>query len=147
MPTNYYPPLSDLLDASAIPGDIEFIENNTQAVIDTLLGKVFYKDLVVDISSTGDEANYSLILLTKSLRQPLFGTGMELVFFKPLNGNDNIFSEFSIAFNWRWGIKSISQALSLTVFLMHPKHLSKSCFRWRVFRISKSFLGQSLMFF
>jgi hypothetical protein len=98
MTTNYFPPLTDLLDPRAIPGDLEFIENNVQAVLD----KIFYKDLVVDMSSAGDEAGYSLVLLTKGIRLPLFGTGMELVFFR---GADADFAEFPIDFSWKWGIR------------------------------------------
>lgn len=95
-------PLNTLIDAKAIPGDIEFIESGVQAAIDTLLSKVFYKDLIVHVSPDGDEAAYSVTLVTAAIRQELFGTGMELVFFK---GSEAALSEFPIIFNWHWGIK------------------------------------------
>jgi len=118
MATNHFPPLTDLLDASAIPGDIEFIENGVQAAIDTLLGKIFYKDLVVNASSTGDEASYSLILLTKKLALPLFGTGMELVFFR---GTEADLAEFPIVFHWRWGIKKYFSGFEAEGFSYTPE--------------------------
>lgn len=114
MNIDFLSPLTDLLDASAIPGDIEFIENNAQ----TLLERLFYQDLVVNVSSTGDEANYSLVLVTKSLRLPLFGTGMELVFFR---GTDTSFSEFPIDFKWKWGIRKYISGFETGGFAYTPE--------------------------
>ncbi len=118
--------MTDLLDASAIPGDIEFLENGAQAVIDLLLGKIFYKDLAIDVSSAGDEAVYSLTLVTKSIRQPLFGSGMELVFFRCAmpDGSecpDPQYSEFPIIFNWRWGIKKYISGFEAKGFAYTPE--------------------------
>jgi hypothetical protein len=126
MTTNYFPPLTDLLDASAIPGDIEFLEGGAQAVIDLLLGKIFYKDLAIDVSSAGEESVYSLTLVTKSIRQPLFGTGMELVFFRCTlpDGSecpDAQYSEFPIIFNWRWGIKKYISGFEAKGFAYTPE--------------------------
>lgn len=99
MPTPYYPPLSRIIDASAIPGDFQDFEDLVQDGIDLILGKVFYKDLVTDVSADGVTRYYSLTILTRELKLPLLGSGMNLVFF---HGTTTGFSEFPIIFNWRW---------------------------------------------
>lgn len=99
MPTLYYPPLSRLIDARDIPGDFEDFEDLAQEGIDLILGKVFYKDLVTDVSADGVSRYYSLTILTRELKLPLLGTGMNLIFFQ---GSTAGFSEFPILFIWRW---------------------------------------------
>ena len=94
----HYPPLSDLIDASALPGNFQGLENVLNEGIDIILGKVLYKDYHVQILKAGEAKNFSLILLSKALRLPLF-SGLNLVFFKsPLNNA----SEFNIQFEWQW---------------------------------------------
>jgi hypothetical protein len=99
MTTPYYPPLSRIIDASAIPGDFQAFEGLVQGGIDIILGKVFYKNLVTDVSTDGVTRYYSLTILTSELKLPLLGSGMNLVFFK---GTTTGFSEFPIIFDWRW---------------------------------------------
>jgi hypothetical protein len=101
MPKPYYPPLSRLIDASAIPGDFQDFEDLVQDGIDLILKKVFYKDLVTDVSADGVTRYYSLTVLTKELKLPLLGSGMNLVFF---HGTTTGFSEFPIIFDWRWEV-------------------------------------------
>lgn len=101
MPTTYYPPLSRIIDASAIPGDFQSFEDLVQGGIDLVLGKVFYKDLVTEVSADGVTCYYSLTILTRELKLPLLGSGMNLVFF---HGTTTGFSEFPIIFDWRWEV-------------------------------------------
>ena len=101
MTTPFYPPLSRLIDASAIPGDFQDFEDLAQEGIDLILGKVFYKDLVTDVSADGVTRYYSLTILTQELKLPLLGSGMNLVFF---HGSTTGFSEFPIIFDWRWEV-------------------------------------------
>jgi hypothetical protein len=101
MTTPYYPPLSRIIDASAIPGDFQAFEDLAQGGIDLILGKVFYKGLVTDVSANGVTRYYSLTILTRELKLPLLGSGMNLVFFK---GTTTGFSEFPIILNWRWEV-------------------------------------------
>ncbi|MEM1322803.1 MAG: hypothetical protein AAGG75_21235 [Bacteroidota bacterium] len=96
----YYPPLSDLIDARAIPGDFEALENTLNEGIDLLLGKVYYKNLSVQLLKSGETRYYSITLLTKSIRLPLF-SDMNLVFFR---GADAALAEFAILFEWSWPI-------------------------------------------
>ncbi|HKP52943.1 MAG TPA: hypothetical protein VJ183_09850 [Chloroflexia bacterium] len=107
MTTPFYPPISRLIDASAIPGDFQDFEDLAQDGIDLILGKVFYKDLVTDVSADGVTRYYSLTILTRELKLPLLGSGMNLVFFY---GTTIGFSEFPIIFDWRWEVyKHISR--------------------------------------
>lgn len=101
MPTTYYPPLSRIIDASAIPGDFQSVEDLVQGGIDLVLGKVFYKDLVTEVSADGVTCYYSLTILTRELKLPLLGSGMNLVFF---HGTTTGFSEFPIILDWRWEV-------------------------------------------
>lgn len=114
----FYPALSDLIDASALPGDLQAIENFAQDGIDFLLKRIRYKDLVVDVYSSGDIKYYSLTLLTKSLKLPLFGSGMNLVFFR---GSDANFAEFPIIFEWKWPISKYIKRFETQGFSYAPE--------------------------
>lgn len=99
MPTiQYYPPVSDLVDTTAIPGNLQVLENTLQQGVDLLLGKIFYKDLAVEVLNSGDLKYYNLTLLTKSLQLPL-PAGMSLVFFR---GEDTNLAEFPVICEWQW---------------------------------------------
>lgn len=102
----YHAPISDLIDASALPGNFQAFENLLQEGIDIILGKIFYKDFTVEVSASADRKLYSLTIVTKVLRIPLF-SGMNLVLFK---GSETTFSDFPIVFEWNWPLgKYISQ--------------------------------------
>ena len=119
MPTQpFYPVLSDLIDAKAIPGDFEALEDLVQQGIDLVLGEIHYKDLVVDVSPTGDEKHYSITIMTKTLKIPLFGSGMSLVFFRGSNAN---FSEFPLLLDWSWPIYKYINNLETEGFSYAPE--------------------------
>jgi hypothetical protein len=96
----YYPPLSDLIDATALPGDFEAVENFLNEGIDLILGKIYYKDYSVQIMDSGSSKYYSIVILAKSIKLPLPG-GMQLVFFK---GQETDLAEFPIIFDWQWPV-------------------------------------------
>ena len=106
--TVYYPPLSRIIRAEAIPGEFHTIENLVQDGIDIVLGKVLYKDYVSQISYDGTQQYHSLTLLTKELKLPIPGTGMNLIFFY---GEQTNFSEFQIIFDWRWEAQKYISAI------------------------------------
>lgn len=114
----FYPALSDLIDASALPGDFQAIESLAQDGIDFLLKRIRYKDLVVDVYSSGDIKYYSLTLLTKSLSLPLFGSGMNLVFFR---GSDIDLAEFPIIFEWKWPVSKYIKKFEIQGFSYAPE--------------------------
>lgn len=94
----YYPPVSDLIDASLLPGDLQAIENHLQQGVDFLLGHIYYKDFVVQVNNAGDAKNFSLVILTRSLKLPLLAN-INMVFFQ---GEDSNLAEFPIVFQWEW---------------------------------------------
>lgn len=98
----HYPKLANLIDARAIPGDMQGLENIANQGIDFLLGNLRYKDYMVESSSDNDTIFYSLVILTKALRKSLSKDGMEIVFF---DGTTPGHTGFPIAFEWQWAIQ------------------------------------------
>jgi hypothetical protein len=99
MSTNkHYPSLSELIDASKLPGNLEGLENALNQGIDVVLSNVLYTDYNVQVLKAGEAKLFRLTLLTKTLRVPLF-SGLNLVFFK---GSEANASEFDIQFEWQW---------------------------------------------
>lgn len=119
MPTQeYYPALKDLIKAEAIPGDFSAIEDLLQNGIDLVLAKIWYKDLAVDVSSDGETKHYSLTILTKRLKVPIFGSGMNLVFFRDATSN---LSGFPLAFEWKWALQKYIDGLESQGFSYAPE--------------------------
>jgi len=98
----YHPRLADLIDATAIPGDLGALEGLANQGIDFLLGNLRYSDLIIEKSPEGNTAFYSLTVLSKELSMPVPGLGMEIIFF---NGQKSGYSSFPISFDWRWPIQ------------------------------------------
>lgn len=99
MPRTFYPSLADLVDASAIPGDFQVLEDLINDGLDVILQNIFYTDLVTQVSPNGVLRHYSLTLLIRQMKLPIVGTGMNLVFFR---GPLEVVSEFPIVVDWRW---------------------------------------------
>ena len=105
----YFPSLADLIKADAIPGDFQALEDLAQNGIDLALKKIWYKDYVAEISSTGEISYYSLVLLTKQLKIPIPGTGINVVAFHGVTTN---VSEFPVVLEWSWpAYKFISELI------------------------------------
>lgn len=117
MANTFHPPVSSLINASDIPGDFQAFEDLVQEGIDLFLGKIFYKDLVTQISPNGVERYYSLTLLTKELKLPVLGTGMNLVFF---HGSTVNMSEFPLMLDWRWEVYKYIQRFGQEGFSYLP---------------------------
>lgn len=118
MPTvqQYYPPLSDLIDASSIPGELTGLENLVQQGVNVLLDKIYYKDLSVDVSHAADRRLYRLTLVTKSLKLPAFA-GMNLVFFR---GQANL-AEYNIVLEWSWPLMKYVRRFEVQGFSYAPE--------------------------
>ena len=72
-PATYHPRLSNLINASAIPGELASIEDFTNGAIDTLLGELTYRDYLVTTSPDGDTRFYSLVVMDQGMRELLPG--------------------------------------------------------------------------
>ncbi|MDL2296464.1 hypothetical protein LJC68_05755 [Bacteroidales bacterium OttesenSCG-928-B11] len=115
----YIAPLSDLIDASQIPGDFQALESLAQEGVDILLQKIFYKSYVANTPGS-DVSYYHLIVVTKALRLPILDIGFNIVFFKSPN-NDS--SEFPITFDVRWPIKKYISNFKTQGFSYAPQAL------------------------
>ncbi|MFT6442725.1 MAG: hypothetical protein ACJASM_002275, partial [Salibacteraceae bacterium] len=98
----YLAPVSDLIDVSKIPGNFGALESFAEEGVDLLLGKIYFRDFVAENSNNSDTAYYHLIIATKALRLPIFGSGMNLVLFRGASPN---LSEFPITMEVTWPIK------------------------------------------
>ncbi len=114
----YYPTLNTLIDASAIPGDFQALQDLAQDGIDLLLGKILYKDLVTRISPDGTTRYYSLTLIVKELKLPVLGTGMNLVLFSDPGG---AYSSFPLVLDWRWELYKYISRLETEGFSYLPE--------------------------
>lgn len=94
----HYTSLTDLFNASKLPGDFEGIENSLNQGINIVLSNVLYTDYNVQVLKAGEARLYRIKILTKTLRLPLV-SGLNLVFFK---GSESLASEFDIEFQWHW---------------------------------------------
>lgn len=139
----FYPPVSDLIDASAIPGDFMALEDAVQQGVDMLLGKIYYKDFVVSISPSGDSRQYSLTLLTKTLRLPLFAD-FNLVFFK---GSETNMSEFPIIFKWEWALNKYIKNFQHQGFSYAPEAFIDIFIELAEIKSRKDFLNQIIEVF
>ncbi|MFT6921930.1 MAG: hypothetical protein ACJA1C_000928 [Crocinitomicaceae bacterium] len=113
----YYPRLSDLVDAQALPGDFEAVENFLNEGIDLILGKIYYKDYSVQIIGEGETKLYSITLLSKAIKLPLF-EGANLVFFY---GSESVASEFPLVFRWTWPVSKYISNFDVSGFSYAPE--------------------------
>ncbi|ESQ75647.1 hypothetical protein [Asticcacaulis sp. AC402] len=98
-----YPPLSLLIDADVIPGDITGLEN----AVDQVLSSVRYRELVVETTPENDGKFYSLVLLTPELGFDVFGSGLRIIFFPADDESSDETdddSELPVSFDYRWPI-------------------------------------------
>ncbi len=117
MPTKFYPPVTDLIDASALPGDLQVLENAINEAISVILSKTYFKDYDVQVRKSGDSKFYSLTLVTKSLRQPII-TDLNLVIFK---GNESSLTEIPIAIEWTWPLAKYFPKFDVLSFTGTPE--------------------------
>ena len=100
MPENQlYPVVSDLLPLQKIPSELESIKE----VLEKLLGKVYFKDLIVGKSYHGEAGYYTLTLLSLN---PL---GLDIPFVNDLKlvvnpSADGAATEIPITFDYSWEV-------------------------------------------
>jgi hypothetical protein len=114
----HFPLLSELIDASSIPGEFAKFEDVANQGIDLILGKLRYGDLIVEKSSDGSTASYFLKLKVKELRLPLAGSGLALVFFEGVTSGT---SDIPISFDWRWPIQRYFKEFEAQGFSYAPE--------------------------
>jgi len=118
----YYPPLTDLIDASALPGNLESVESFLNEGIDLILGRIYYKDFAVQVLKSGDSRYFSLTILTKTIKLPLVAD-INLVFFRNVIDptQDIDVSEFPILFEWTWPLRKYISNFEVQGFSYAPE--------------------------
>jgi hypothetical protein len=117
--TKTYPSLKTLLQPEQLPQGLGMLQNG----IDQVLGRIFYKDLVINKSKKGDKSNYTFNLVTfDTLGIDIPGTGLKLL----LNPSPQIIgTELPISFNFRFDILKYIQGFNLATFPSTPRDFFK----------------------
>ncbi len=111
----YYPRLSEIASMDDMPASLSFLQKG----IDTIFGKIHYKNLQYTKSPNGDAAFYSLdIVSSKKLGINLPG-GIELVL-NP-DATDSYISSFPVSLQYEWGILGFVNGIDLKTFKFTPK--------------------------
>ncbi|MEM9546259.1 MAG: hypothetical protein AAGA77_09800 [Bacteroidota bacterium] len=118
-PVVYYPRVSDLINASSIPGDLVTIEQVLDNSIDAILKDLRYKNLLIEHSSNGNVKFYSLVLTKKKIVFPLIGDKIQLVFFPGESGTQ--FSDLPLTLEWEWNVSKYIQDFQVQGFSHAPK--------------------------
>lgn len=94
-----YPSLSDIITIENIPVEVEFLND----VLDTLFGKIFFKNYSVHKTYYKDAAFYKLtIILLEDIGIKFLGEDSLKLLFNPGNTSDSI--EIPISFHYNWKI-------------------------------------------
>src|SRR5690554_490019 len=98
--SGYKPPISILISTDAIPGELGgFIQEG----IDEIFSNLYFKNFKSDLHITGEEASYSLVLITKKrLAFNIPGTQDLALVLNP--DFDGVSSEFFIYLNYKWSV-------------------------------------------
>lgn len=134
----FYPPVTDLIDASALPGDLQVLENALNEGLALFLGKTYYKDFSVQVRKSGDSKFYSLTLITKALRQPII-TDLNLVIFR---GNETSLTEIPIDLEWTWPLIKYFPDFDNLSFSGAPDAFIEILFELAEIRDKKEFIGK-----
>lgn len=109
-----YPSVLELIDLSKIPSQLDFVGNS----IEDLFGRIHYKDLIVNVSPTGDSGSYSLTVVAyDKLGLNIPGTGVSILINPGPQTAGISTTEVPMFVNYRWGIlkyKDSFSSLSLT---------------------------------
>jgi hypothetical protein len=136
----YYPRLSEILSAEALPEFLSF----AQSGIDDLLDNIHYKNLQYSKSYHGDAAFYSLEIVSNNIGIDL-PLGLRLVL-NPDEEGDASISSFPVEVQYKWGILAFLKAFSLQNFSFDPKGFYR--LGTQLFRISdEQVLANSLNYF
>lgn len=113
--SEYLVPLSDLLGTDQLPDELGFVKTG----LDSLFSKLFFRDLRIFKSPSGDSANYQLTLITyRRMGIEVGSTGLAFVI-NP-DEEDGTRSALPIEFGYRWGILGLVNDYDLSDFTEGP---------------------------
>lgn len=119
MPIVYYPFLTNIIRTENFPGQIEFVGNT----LDNLLNKIRFRNYIVETSPSIDVKFYGIEIVTKEANISVLGSGLELVFFKDtfIGQNNPPLSILPIEIEWRWAIKKYISTFNQNQFSFTPE--------------------------
>lgn len=118
MSEKFYPSLSTIVPLDSLPEQLGFIKDGLTNILD----KVYFKDLQVVKSQSGDSAFYSLtIVLYKDASIEIPGSGIELVFNPDFNASG--LTEIPITVSYEWGILKFISGFNVQSFAQSPKEI------------------------
>ena len=107
----YYPKLSQVITVDDLPEFLSFVQNGLNSIFD----KIYFKNLQYSKSVNGDEAFYSLEVVSKKMAIAL-PFDMALVLNPDTTGNDNKISSFPITLEYQWEILGFLKTFNLDNF-------------------------------
>ncbi len=121
---SYYPPLSALADISIIPPQLDFIGH----ALNSLLDRIYFRDLQHSTSRGGGREFYSLTLLTyRKIGIEIPGTGIGLYLNPPdppgSAGGTLFGTGIPLTLEYEWGIADLVRGFDLETFKPDPKTL------------------------
>lgn len=107
-------PLSTLINTAQIPEGLSFISSG----INSLLDKVYYRDLKIQKSLSNATISYKLDIISYSelLKLEIPGTGLVLTLNPDLENPNAPFSVIPLTFTWQWGIQQYLRTFKLSNF-------------------------------
>jgi len=118
----FFSPLSSVITTDQIPESLNFIETG----LDTILDKVFFKDLKVQRSSNFSSTAYDLDIVIQSgvLKLEIPGTGLLLLLNPDLDNPNGDYSVIPVSLTWDWGILQYFQDYKANSFSFSPKAIA-----------------------
>ncbi len=121
MPTNnVFPSIRHLLPINELPDQLSGLKGG----LNTILSKIYYKDLLCESSPEGDSAFYNLTLVTyDKVGFEVPGTnGMAIVLNPDLIVNDADYTPIPVSFKYNWDILRYIKGLNPLSFIEDPIH-------------------------
>lgn len=118
----FFSPLSSVITTDQIPESLNFIETG----LDTVLDKVFFKDLKVQRSSNFSSAAYDLDIVIQSgvLKLEIPGTGLVLLLNPDLENPNADYSVIPVSLTWDWRILQYFRDYKVNSFSFSPKAIA-----------------------
>jgi hypothetical protein len=111
-----HPTLASLITPAQLPEVFAPVGES----LEELLGKIRYRNLVVEKSPTQETGYYALTLVTRQLKIDLLKSGLFLIFF-PANDPTSPTSEIDFRLEYRWPVLRYIQAFQLDNFGALPR--------------------------
>ncbi len=120
-------PLSTLVSPDQLPEELNFISSG----ISGLLNNVYYKNLLIQRSSSTYSVSYQLDIVSYSeiLKIDIPGTGLVLLLNPDLNNPNTEQSLIPVSLTWSWGIQQYIRNFKVSSFSFQPQAFYELIFK------------------